>query len=274
MLLFPNCKINIGLNIVQKYPNGYHGLETVFYPVNWTDILEITEKTTQTAPISIQQSGIRIEGKPEDNILFKAYQLISNLKSLPKLSVHLHKILPMGAGLGGGSSDAAFFLNYLNTTYQLGISTEELNQLASKLGADCAFFINNSPVYATGIGNVFDKISLNLNKYYICLVYPNVHSNTKLAYSNVSPKNPNYNLKNSIETLAPRVWKDIIRNDFEESVFLKYPQIKELKNYLYQQKALYASMSGSGSAVYGIFETMPNLTLPSNYLMHIQSPNE
>jgi 4-diphosphocytidyl-2-C-methyl-D-erythritol kinase len=274
MLLFPNCKINIGLNITQKYPNGYHALETVFYPIDWTDILEVNEKTNQPATLTINQSGIKIDGKTEDNILYKAYNLLSEVKTLPNLSVHLHKILPMGAGLGGGSSDAAFFINHLNTTYELGLSLEELNQLASKLGADCAFFITNKPVYATGIGNVFENITLDLNKYYICLVYPNIHSNTKVAYSNVIPKQPSHNLKNCIETLHPKDWKNSLQNDFEESVFLNYPEIKELKNYLYQQKALYASMSGSGSAIYGIFDAMPQINLPSEYLMHIQLPNE
>lgn len=274
MLLFPNCKINIGLNITQKYPNGYHALETVFYPVDWTDILEVNEKSNQSFGINIIQSGIKIDGKTEDNILYKAYHLLAEFKNLPNLSVHLHKILPMGAGLGGGSSDAAFFIKHLNTTYQLGLNAEELNQLASKLGADCAFFITNKPVYATGIGNVFENINIDLNKYYICVVYPNIHSNTKMAYSNVSPKKPSYNLKNCIETLDPKEWKNVLQNDFEQSVFLNYPAIKELKNYLYQQKALYVAMSGSGSAVYGIFESLPQISLSSEYLMHVQTPNE
>lgn len=274
MLLFPNCKINIGLNIIERYANGYHGLETVFYPVNWTDILEITEKPEQLTSLKIEQSGIKIEGKTEDNLLYKAYQLLAKIKNLPNLSVHLHKILPMGAGLGGGSADAAFFINHLNTAYELGLSLEELYQVASKLGADCAFFIKNKPAYATGIGNVFDEIKLDLRKYYICVVYPNIHSNTKMAYSNVIPKQSNYNLKNCIETLEPKDWSNIIRNDFEESVFLNYPEIKEVKNYLYQQNAIYAAMSGSGSAVYGIFDTEPQINISADYMMHIQTPNE
>lgn len=274
MLLFPNCKINIGLNVTEKYPNGYHALETVFYPINWTDILEITEKTNQNTGIKINQSGIKIDGKPENNILFKAYHLLAKIKPLPKLSVNLHKVLPMGAGLGGGSSNAAFLISYLNNGFGLKIEDKELRQIASQLGADCAFFLTNKPVYATGIGNLFNEINLNLNKYHICLVYPNVHSNTKQAYASVNPKKPDYNLKQSIENLPVSEWKNIIRNDFEDSVFKIYPQIAELKQYFYQQNALYAAMSGSGSTVFGIFKNMPGLSLPQEYLTYLQSPHE
>ncbi len=273
MLLFPNCKINLGLNIVKKLSNGYHLIETVFYPINWCDILEVNETTNQNKPFNLKQTGLNINGKLEDNILYKSFKLINEIKKLPNLNIHLHKQIPMGAGLGGGSSNAAFFINHLNTTFQLNLTDIELNTIVSKLGADCAFFLNNKPAFAKGIGNEFEPIKLNLKHFYIVLIYPNIHSDTKLAYSKVIPSLPLNDLKNSIETLAINEWKNVISNSFEESIFDHYPKIKEVKDYLYQKNAIYASMSGSGSSVFGIFDYLPDLTFPTNYLTHIQLPN-
>lgn len=273
MLLFPNCKINLGLNIVKKLPNGYHLIETVFYPIDWCDILEITESTNLKQPFRLKQTGLSINGNSEDNILYKTYLLIKELKKLPNLTVHLHKIIPMGAGLGGGSSNAAFFINYLNNAYQLNLTEIELNKITSKLGADCAFFLKNKPVFAKGIGNLLKPITINLNQYYIVLIYPNIHSDTKIAYSKVTPIQPIDDLKQNIETLNLNQWKNTISNSFEESIYSNYPKIKELKDYLYEKQAIYASLSGSGSTVFGIFDHLPSLTLPTNYLIHIQLPN-
>jgi 4-diphosphocytidyl-2-C-methyl-D-erythritol kinase len=273
MLLFPNCKINLGLNIVKKLPNGYHLIETAFYPINWCDILEVNETTKLNTTFNLKQTGLNINGKIEDNILYKSYKLINEIKKLPNLNIHLHKQIPMGAGLGGGSSNAAFFINYLNSTFQLNLNSYDLNNIASKLGADCAFFLNNKPVFAKGIGNEFEPLNLNLKQFYIVLIYPNIHSDTKLAYNNVTPSLPLNDLKQNIETLAINKWENVISNSFEESIFTNYPKIKEVKDYLYQKNALYASLSGSGSAVFGIFNFLPNLMLPSNYLTHIQLPN-
>ncbi|MCC6370448.1 MAG: 4-(cytidine 5'-diphospho)-2-C-methyl-D-erythritol kinase [Bacteroidia bacterium] len=271
MLVFPNSKINLGLHVTEKRNDGFHNIETVFYPVDWCDALEILEATGQKA-FTLSQSGLVIDGDLENNLLFKAWQLLSNDYKIPPINVHLHKNIPMGAGLGGGSADAAFFMKALNQKFELEISDSDLATLVSVLGSDCAFFINNRPLLALEKGNVFSDIQVDLKSYFIALVYPNLHSNTKDAYAGLVPKKPIHNLKRIIENENLKNWKELLVNDFEESIFKKYPTVKLLKENLYARGALYASMSGSGSAVFGIFENEPVLNLDPSFKYCLQKP--
>ena len=264
MICFPNAKINLGLSITEKRADGFHNIETVFYPIGWNEALEVvvldsarTDKPS-SKEFNLHLSGIPISGNTEDNLLFKAYQIIKKTKTLPPIDVYLHKTLPMGAGLGGGSADAAFFINLLNEQLALQLSETERINIAKQLGSDCAFFIKNKPVFAFEKGDVFKDIDLDLSQYYIVIIYPNVHSNTKEAYSLVKPHQPN---KSILEIIQQPItsWKLDLLNDFEISIFDKYPIVEKTKNDLYDLGALYASMSGSGSAVFGIFEKLPEL---------------
>lgn len=258
MICFPNAKINLGLYITEKRVDGFHNISSVFYPIGWNDALEVIENPGEPEDFRLVLSGIPIAGKPEDNLLYKAYHLMKERYSLPKITVYLHKALPMGAGLGGGSSDCAFFINQLNTQFSLGLSEEERLNIARPLGSDCAFFIKNKAVYAWEKGDVFREIELDLSSYYIAVVFPNVHSNTKEAYSLVRPALPATEL---LETIRQPVssWKNNLCNDFEASVFAKYPVVEKTKHDLYEAGAIYASMSGSGSAVFGLFEQLPQI---------------
>jgi 4-diphosphocytidyl-2-C-methyl-D-erythritol kinase len=270
MLIYPSCKVNLGLNIVSKRPDGYHNIETAFYPVKWSDALEITEGGG--TPFELHISGLGIETKTEDNIIYKAWKLLTNERQLPPVKVHLHKVLPMGAGLGGGSSDAAFFLKLANKKFDLKLSPEQLRQIASKLGADCAFFIENKPVFAREKGDVFEDIEINLSHYHILVVYPGIISNTKEAYEGIIPSVYVSDVKKVVTKEPIENWKEMLVNDFEQSIFKKYPEIAELKQQLYTNGAIYASLSGSGSAVFGIFETSPVILFPDNYRWFLQRP--
>ena len=272
MLVFPNCKINLGLNITKKREDGFHDIETVFYPINWCDALEVIEVKDQSEPFVFSESGLLINGKKEDNLIFKAWKLITELKAIPPIKVHLHKNLPMGAGLGGGSSDAAFFINLIDKKFNLGLSYFEKSDLASKLGSDCSFFIKNEPVLATAKGNEFSPIAIDLSNYHILVVYPNIHSNTKAAYDGIIPSTPKNDLRTIIEKQPISDWKNCLRNDFEETVFIKYPQIKTLRDSFYEGGALYACMSGSGSSVFGIYDKEPTLSFDQNYKLYLQTP--
>ncbi len=258
MICFPNAKINLGLYITEKRPDGFHTIESVFYPIAWNDALEVIESPEAPTDFKLYLSGLPVPGTVEDNLLYKAYRLIQEKRALPKLNVYLHKSLPMGAGLGGGSADCAFFINQLNTQFDLGFSEEERLDLARPLGSDCAFFIKNKPVYAYEKGDVFKELSLDLSPYFIAVIFPNVHSNTKEAYSLVKPAKP---LSSLLETVRQPVhtWKGRLVNDFETSIFAKYPLVAKTKQDLYDAGAIYASMSGSGSAVFGLFESMPEI---------------
>lgn len=256
MVSFPNAKINLGLNIVEKRNDGYHNIETVFYPINWCDSLEIIENKANGQSIhkcNLHTSGIKIEGDVTDNLIIKAYDLLSQKKEIPELNVYLHKAIPMGAGLGGGSSDAAHFISLLNQQFNLGIAKSELIATAEKLGSDCAFFMENKPVYATGKGDQFEPVSISLKGYRLVVIFPGIHSNTKLAYSRVKPQKPGYDLQKDLAAQPVDQWKNFLKNDFEESVFFHFPEIKELKDYLYENGATYASLSGSGSSVFALF---------------------
>jgi 4-diphosphocytidyl-2-C-methyl-D-erythritol kinase len=272
MLVFPNCKINLGLQVLKKRPDGYHTIETVFYPVSWCDALEIIENKQSSDFFRFTYSGLKIEGKQENNLIFKAWKIITEQKKIPPIQVHLHKNIPMGAGLGGGSSDAAYFINALNEKFSLNFTTSERLTLASELGSDCAFFIENKPVLARGKGNEFSDNGVNLSDYYILVVYPNVHSNTKQAYEGLTPKEPVNYLEFIFKNYPLNEWKHVLINDFEISIFKKYPQIKLLKEELYAQGASYASLSGSGSAVFGVFGKEPKLDLPLGYSYYLQKP--
>lgn len=254
MLCFPNAKINVGLNIVSKRSDGFHNLETIFYPIDLCDALEFIE--TDKTDTSLATFGIGLDADSSQNICIKAYDLLHKNHSLPPLEVFLHKFIPVGAGLGGGSSDAAFMLRNLNIFYKLGLSVKELLEYASSLGSDCPFFIENKPVFAHGRGELFEEIQLDLSGYFIYLIKPNVFISTPEAYKRVHPKIPEKPLYELIKEPIEH-WKDLIVNDFEKSIFGDYPELERIKNELYQSGAVYASMSGSGSAMYGIYKDKP-----------------
>lgn len=260
MISFPNAKINIGLNIIEKRDDGYHNIESAFYPVALCDALEIIENTDDSNErISFTFSGIEIPGNADDNLCWYAYHLIAADYVLPNVKVHLHKHIPIGAGLGGGSSDAAFFIHLLNDKFELGISWGEMHNYARQLGSDCSFFISNKPSFAEGTGDQYESMKLDLSKYHIALIYPNIHINTAKAYSGVIPKIPTRSLENDLLNLPIEQWEEFVHNDFEDSVFLQFPKLKEIKLQLYSMGAEYAAMSGSGSTVYGIFKNKIDL---------------
>ena len=254
MITFPNAKINLGLNIVEKRPDGYHNLETIFYPINLQDALEVNRLENSDAPYKLKVSGTSIEGEPDQNLVIKAYNLLRGKYEMAPVDIHLYKHIPTGAGLGGGSSDCAFMIKVLNEKFHLGMTLSEMEGYAAQLGADCAFFIQNQPVFATGIGNIFERIQLSLSGYNIVLVKPNIFVSTRDAFAHIHPKRPETSLKEIAQTPV-ETWKDRMKNDFEDSVFAKYPEIAAIKDKLYDIGAVYASMSGSGSAVYGIFRS-------------------
>ncbi len=250
MVYFPNAKINLGLNILAKRPDGYHDLESCFYPVAWREILEIIPSKL----LKFSSSGIDIPGDASQNLCLKAYRILSQDFDLPAVHIHLHKHIPIGAGLGGGSADGAFTLKALNELHALGLSTTELESYAAQLGSDCPFFIENKAVLAKGRGTEFEEISTSLQGKSIVLVMPPIHVSTAEAYSNIRPRIPEKNIRSIIESLPLKEWKYYLKNDFEEGVFKVHPSIAHTKSSLYELGAVYASMSGSGAAVYGIFE--------------------
>ena len=254
MIVFPNCKINLGLHILGKREDGFHNLETVFYPVAFRDALELISAPNGNSQIEFSGTGLAVDGDISDNLCVKAYYLIKkDFPQLPAVKIHLHKTILMGAGLGGGSADAAFMLNLLNDKFNLNISTSNLLNYASQLGSDCPFFIINKPCFATSRGEVLEEITIDLSAYKIVLINPGIHINTGWAFANITPSLPVKSIKEIVQQPF-ETWKDELKNDFEVPVFAAHPQIKEVKETLYQQGAIYASMSGSGSSVFGIFE--------------------
>jgi 4-diphosphocytidyl-2-C-methyl-D-erythritol kinase len=253
MILYPNAKINLGLNVVEKRQDGFHNIETVFYPVGWQDILEVLPDETKESGVTFTSSGIAIPGAVEENLCVRAYNLISKDYPMPAVKIHLHKVIPIGAGLGGGSSDAAFFIKAINEIFDLNLAWGELHHYAKQLGADCSFFITNKPIFAEGKGDQLESTNVSLNGYFIAIVFPGIHVNTTDAYTNVVPHKPEISLEELI--VSPVVkWKELIKNDFEKNIFEKFPAISVVKNKMYELGAVYSGMSGSGSAVYGIFE--------------------
>ncbi|MGI4804954.1 MAG: 4-(cytidine 5'-diphospho)-2-C-methyl-D-erythritol kinase [Janthinobacterium lividum] len=262
MIVFPNAKINIGLNVVSKRTDGYHNLETVFYPIKIYDALEVV----LSEEMQFTSSGISIPGDAENNLCLKAYQLIKNDFDLPPVKIHLHKNIPIGAGLGGGSADCGFFIKLLNELCNLNLSAESMNNYARQLGADCAFFIDNKPVFALEKGDQFENLELDISAYQLVLVMPPVHVSTAEAYGGVQPKAADFDLKSALK-LPVQEWKTQVKNDFERSVFQHHSKILSVKEALYQSGALYAAMSGSGASVFGIFSKKPDL-------QHLEQANQ
>ncbi len=256
MVVFPNAKINLGLNIIDKRPDGYHSIESCFYPIPLTDALEVIESDI----LSFASSGIEIPGNKTDNLCLKAYHLVKESYDVPTVAIHLHKHIPIGAGLGGGSADGAFMINLLNEKFNVGMSVEEMEKLAAKLGSDCPFFIKNEPVFVEGTGNLFSEINFSLQGKYLVVIMPEIHVSTGQAYSGIYPSKPNSNLKKDLETLEFSEFQSVVKNDFEKSVFGQFPALVEIKEALLNAGAVYSSMSGSGSAIFGVFESKPEFT--------------
>jgi 4-diphosphocytidyl-2-C-methyl-D-erythritol kinase len=249
MVAFPPCKINLGLHVLAKRADGYHEIETCFYPVAWTDILEIIPSDK----LAFTFSGSCISGKEEDNLCARAYSLLIHDFDLPPVQLHLHKIIPTGAGLGGGSSDAASTIELLNEVLSLGMGIERLRSYASKLGSDSPFFIDPRPALGSGKGETLTPVTIPLKGKFLMVVSPDIHCSTAEAYRHVKARQPKIALKEILKRPLAE-WKDTLGNDFEPSVFASYPVLRGIKEKLYQRGAWYASMSGSGSSIFGLFD--------------------
>lgn len=251
MILYPNAKINLGLNILRKRPDGYHDIETVMYPLPWRDILEIVPAKGPSTTLTV--SGRAVACAPEKNLVMKAYHALDRCMPLPPVDIYLHKIIPDGAGLGGGSADASFTLMGLNEALSLGLTQNDLAGIAATIGADCPFFIYNRPMLATGTGTDLSPLDVNLSGKYIAVVKPSVSVPTARAYAGVTPHQPEQPV---VEVLGENItrWQTKLHNDFEAGIFMEFPIVGEIKSRLLDMGAIYAAMSGSGSAVYGIFD--------------------
>ena len=255
MLVYPPAKINIGLSVTQKRPDGFHNIETVFYPLPLCDTLYVEKAAADASEkLHFKCDGIN---HPSENLCCKAYRILDADFDLPPVNIRLHKAIPVGAGLGGGSSDAAYTLLALNDLYQLRIPDEELTRYASRLGSDCAFFLHPGPAFGTGKGDILESLSLSLDGYHIVLIKPPVFVSTADAYSSIVPQKVQHHLPQALQTPVSE-WRHTVFNDFEKSVFKKFPEIGRIKEKLYCEGAVYAAMSGSGSSVYGIFEEKPD----------------
>ena len=283
MIAFPNCKINLGLHITEKRQDGYHNLQTIFYPVPWCDIVEIINLKSsiynqkndssdfrfQIEDSRFKASGIPVPGDPRKNLCIRAWELLKkDYPQLPSVYIHLHKIIPMGAGLGGGSSDGACVLKTLNEQFTLNLNAEQINRYALALGSDCPFFMENKPSYATGRGEILEPVALDLSNYKIVFINAGIHISTKWAFENIQPQQPQKDLREVI-ALPITEWKHTLCNDFEAPVIAANPQIGEIKEALYADGALYTSMTGSGSTIFGIYPKYQsiNLNFPSTYLV-------
>lgn len=249
MILFPPAKINLGLFITAKRPDGFHDLETCFYQVPWQDILEITPAES----FSFSSSGLAISGSPASNLCFRAYEALQKIPECKPVHIHLHKVIPMGAGLGGGSSDAAYTLMGLRDVFHLPLTNADLIPYAQALGSDCAFFLTDQAQIGRGKGDELSPISVDLKGKYIVLIYPNMGITTQEAYAHVVPKTAPISLQEAL--VQPiNTWQALVSNDFEASIFPTHPMLAEIKNELISLGADYAAMSGSGSTLFGIFE--------------------
>jgi len=258
MIYFSPAKINLGLQILKQRDDGFHMLRSVMYPTGLCDIIEINQLPVEDIPVRFSQSGIRFQADLEKNLCMKAWKLMTSEQDLPHVSIHLHKQIPVGAGLGGGSSNASTVLKGLNQIAGSPVSSERMADLAAQLGSDCPFFLYELPMMMEGRGEILSQVELSLDKLHLVLLFPEIHISTAEAYGAVSPFVPDKHLQQLIEAPMDR-WKGLIINDFEKNALLKYPLLKTLKRSLYEAGAVYASMSGSGSALYGIFETPPQL---------------
>jgi len=255
MISFPNAKINLGLDVTDKRSDGYHNISSCFYPISLSDILEINESDR----FDFQLSGLPVTGEIKNNLVVKAYHLLRKDFGLPEVSIHLHKNIPLEAGLGGGSADGAFALKMLNELFDLFLDDSVLADYAAILGSDCPFFIYNEPMYVRGRGEVLESMQLDLSGHYLCIIKPAQSMSTKEAYQLVQPALPAYDLPALLTTKPVVSWKDHLTNDFEKTAFVKYPEFANIKGLLYDMGALFASMTGSGSAIYGLFKEMPIL---------------
>ena len=254
MILFPPAKINLGLNILGKRSDNYHSLETCMVAIDITDVLEILPADV----FSFSSSGIPIDGAAENNLIVQAYNLMKSHFSIPNVKIHLQKNIPMGAGLGGGSADATYTLIGLNKMFNLKLSNDDLQEMASELGSDCAFFVENSVQIGTGRGEVLKNISIDLNGYYLRIINPGIHIGTKEAYTNLRFSPDDNSVEDILQSPIPD-WKNTLKNDFEKSAFLKHEGLSVIKERLYDDGAVYASMTGSGSTMYGIYSELPKL---------------
>lgn len=255
MILFPPAKINLGLKVLKKRSDGYHEIETCMLAIPITDVLEIVP----SREFIFKQTGIEVDGDQESNLCVKAFRLFQDRYKIPNAYIHLRKQLPMGAGLGGGSADASFVLRGLNSVFDSGLSDDQLREMAAELGSDCPFFISDSAQIGKGRGEVLTDFNLSLSGYYLKIINPGIHVSTKEAFAGIIFSED----VNSVESVLKRPieeWKELLKNDFERSIFKLYPLIGDLKAQLYAEEAVYASMSGSGSTVYGIFEEKPEIT--------------
>ncbi|MDF1575305.1 MAG: 4-(cytidine 5'-diphospho)-2-C-methyl-D-erythritol kinase [Bacteroidales bacterium] len=257
MILFSPAKINLGLQILERREDGFHTLRSVMYPTDLCDIIEINQLPEGNPPVCFTQSGIRFDADLEDNLCIRAWKLLASECSLPPVSIHLHKQIPVGAGLGGGSSNASTILKGLHQIAGSTLPAEKMAQLAGQLGSDCPFFLQDEPMMMEGRGEILSQVKVSLDDFYLVLLFPEIHISSAEAYSTVSPAIPEQHLRQLIEKPINE-WKESIVNDFEKKAFRKYPILEKLKHSLYNSGARYASMSGSGSALYGIFETLPD----------------
>ena len=264
MIFFPHAKINIGLNIVEKRSDGYHELETVMLPIGIYDILEVTPSTEMV----FKSSGLAIDVKAESNLCIKAYNAIRDKYDIPNVRIHLRKQIPMGGGLGGGSSDATFVIRALNQLFNLEMSILEMQKIAATIGSDCAFFVEDMPQLATGRGEILEQVNVNFWTYYLKVINPGIHISTKEAFTGVHKSGDKGKLIQSIQ-LPVEEWRDRIKNDFEVHIFDLYPELEEIKQQLYKEGAVYASMSGSGSTMYAVFKNKPQLTSSGMYFERI-----
>ena len=263
MITFPLAKINLGLNVVERRTDGYHNLETVFYPVPITDTLELTPMDPlfpSAVDCDMKVTNLVIEGVEQRNLVVRDYQLLKqDFPQLPRLHAHLYKGIPTQAGMGGGSSDCAYTLMLLNKMFSLQLTDQQLIDYAARLGADCPFFILSRPAYAEGIGELLQPIDIDLSEYMIAVVRPDIPVPTREAFSLIKPQRPKKNCRDVVMTQPIESWRDDLTNDFELSVFTLHPEIGAVKDRLYQLGAVYAAMSGSGSAVFGLFRQAPDL---------------
>jgi 4-diphosphocytidyl-2-C-methyl-D-erythritol kinase len=270
LLTFPNAKLNLGLYVTARRPDGYHSLESVFLPLPWADVLEVLPAPKGQEAASLALTGRPIPGEVATNLCLKAYELLkADFPELPAAQLHLHKIVPIGAGLGGGSADAAFALRAISDVFKLNLSVEVLESYARRLGADCAFFIQNQPRLALEKGDVFEDISLNLAGTACVVVYPGLHISTAEAYARIVPQAPKTPLRAALAQPVS-TWRDTVSNDFETALTPTYPVLADIKQQLYAAGATYASLSGSGSAVYGLFAGVgeaPTLPWPADYVV-------
>ena len=266
MVVFPGAKINLGLHITRKRPDGYHEIETIFYPVSLCDVLEMVPGTEGSRGDRLSVSGLNLEVTAGSNLVMRAVKKMRSIYSIPYLRLHLHKVIPVGAGLGGGSSDAACAIKAVDRLFSLSLDPDTMRTIAAELGSDCPFFVEAGPAYATGRGEILRPLTKILEGFYLLLVNPAIRISTTEAYENCRPSIHESDLA-SVAASPVSEWKDLMINDFEKTVFRKYPEIGSLKNLLYETGAVFSLMSGSGSTVYGIFRNRPEI--PARLKDHI-----